>query len=145
MKPLQGIRVLDLGSFITAPHAAMLLAEMGADVVKVERPGTGDPFRWYLDGLSSPIFQAHNRNKRSIALDYVRPQGREVLDALVKGADVVVLNMRPGVERRLGLDPRRLHIVNPRLVYCSITGFGPDGPYAARPAYDTVRLGRAHV
>lgn len=150
MKPLQGIRVLDLGSFITAPHAAMLLAEMGADVVKVERPGTGDPFRWYLDGLSSPIFQAHNRNKRSIALDYVRPQGREVLDALVKGADVVVLNMRPGVERRLGLDPRRLHIVNPRLVYCSITGFGPDGPYAARPAYDTVGLamsgylGRVH-
>ncbi len=138
MKILAGIRVIDLGTFITAPHAAMLLGEMGADVIKIERPGAGDPFRWFNDGLSSPIFQAHNRNKRSVTIDYTKPAGLELLYEIVRAADVVFLNMRPGVEAQLCLSAKQLHAVNPKLVYCAITGFGPDGPYAKRPAYDTV-------
>ena len=138
MKILSDTRVLDLGSFITAPHAAMLLAELGADVIKVERPGSGDPFRWFNEGLSSIAFQTHNRNKRSLALDFTKPQGLELLYALVKTADVLLINVRPGVEQKLRIGPADLHAVNPRLIYCSITGFGADGPYAKRPAYDTV-------
>jgi crotonobetainyl-CoA:carnitine CoA-transferase CaiB-like acyl-CoA transferase len=140
MKILADYKILDLGSFITAPHASMLMGELGADVIKVERPGTGDPFRWHNDGLSSPIFQAHNRNKRSIALDFTEPEGLEVLDRLVAWADVVVINVRPGVDVKLKIDEERLRRINPRLVYCSITGFGSSGPYAKRPAYDTVGM-----
>ncbi|WP_296557139.1 CaiB/BaiF CoA-transferase family protein [Pigmentiphaga sp.] len=138
MKVLQGVRVLDLGNFITAPLAGMSLAELGADVVKVERPGVGDPFRAFKGGLYSPQFQAHNRNKRSLALDYTRSEGRAVLDKLIERADVLLLNMRPGVEERLGLGAERLRRLNPRLVHCAITGFGASGPYAGRPAYDNV-------
>jgi crotonobetainyl-CoA:carnitine CoA-transferase CaiB-like acyl-CoA transferase len=135
---LSGIRVIELGSFITAPYAAMLLADMGADVVKVERPASPDPFRAFEDGLYSPHFEAHNRNKRSLALDFVNPEGREILHRLIEAADVVLLNMRPGVAAKLGLDHQKLGRLNPRLIHCSITGFGPDGPYAARPAFDNV-------
>lgn len=135
---LEGIRVLDLGSFITAPYAAMLLGELGADVVKVEKPGGGDPFRSFKGGDYSPHFQAHNRNKRSITLDYAKPAGRDTLDALIAGADVLLLNVRPGVEEKMGVGPKRLQALNPRLVYCSITGFGSSGPYVERPAYDNV-------
>lgn len=138
MKLLQDIRVLDLGMFITGPYAAMLLAELGADVVKVERPGNGDPFRAFRDGLYSPQFQAHNRNKRSVALDYTRPDGLEALKSLVRTADVLVINNRPGVAEKLGIGYPTLHEVNPRLIYCAITGFGADGPYADRPAFDNV-------
>jgi crotonobetainyl-CoA:carnitine CoA-transferase CaiB-like acyl-CoA transferase len=138
MKVLEGIRVLDLGSFITAPYAAMLLGELGADVIKVEMPAGGDPFRSFKGGDYSPHFQAHNRNKRSVALDYRKPAGRDALDALIKRADVLLLNVRPGVEERMGLAPARLKELNPRLVYCSITGFGASGPYVERPAYDNV-------
>lgn len=137
MKVLAGIRVLDLGNFITAPLAAMMLGELGAEVVKVERPG-GDPFRAFKGGHYSPQFQAHNRNKRSLLLDYAQPAGRAVLDRLVDGADVLVMNMRPGVEEKLGLGAARLMGINPRLIYCAITGFGATGPYAHRPAYDNV-------
>ena len=135
---LAGIRVLDLGNFITAPYAAMLLAEMGADVIKVERPDGGDPFRAFNGGLYSSHFQAHNRNKRSIALDYTAPAGREVLATLVQQADVLLLNVRPGVAEKLGLDHARCRALHPGLVYCSITGYGADGPYAERAAYDNV-------
>jgi crotonobetainyl-CoA:carnitine CoA-transferase CaiB-like acyl-CoA transferase len=138
MRMLKGVRVLDLGGFITAPYAAMLLAELGADVIKVERPDGGDPFRAFKSGLYSAQFQAHNRNKRSIALDYAKPAGREVLVALVKTADTIVMNNRPGVAEKLGIGYAALAGVNPRLVYCSITGFGEDGPYANRPAFDNV-------
>jgi len=138
MKVLDGTRVLDLGRFITAPYAAMLLAELGADVVKVERPGAGDPFRAFKGGLYAPHFRAFNRNKRSLALDYAKPAGREVLERLVKDADVVLVNVRPGAEEKADIGPARLQALNPRLVYCSITGFGASGPYASRPAYDTV-------
>ena len=138
MKMLAGIRVLDLGQFITAPFAAMLLAEMGADVVKVERPGAGDPFRSFNGGGYSPHFQAHNRNKRSLALDITRPEGLAAFKRLVKVSDVVIMNSRPGVAEKLGIGWEALSATNPRLVYCAITGFGPDGPYADRPAFDHV-------
>lgn len=133
---LSGLNVLDFGNFITAPYAAMLLAEMGADVIKVERPGAGDPFRAFNGSLYSPHFQSHNRNKRSIALDYTAPGAAAALDALLGRADVLLLNVRPSVEERLGLGYDRLRSLNPRLVYCSITGFGSSGPYAERAAYD---------
>lgn len=135
---LDGVRVLDLGSFITAPYAAMLLAEMGADVVKVERPGSGDPFRAFNGGLYSSHFQAHNRNKRSITLDYTKPQAQGAMNALLGSADVVLLNVRPGVEERLGLGYAQLNARYPGLVYAAITGYGATGPYAERPAYDNV-------
>jgi len=135
---LAGVRILDLGSFITAPYAAMLLAELGADVIKVERPESGDPFRAFNEGLYSSHFQAHNRNKRSVGLDFTNPSGRTALDALVASADVVLINVRPGVEEKLGIGAERLQGLNPRLIYCSITGYGATGPYATRPAYDTV-------
>ena len=135
---LSGFRVLDLGSFITAPYAAMLLGELGADVVKIEKPGSGDPFRAFGSGLYSSHFQAHNRNKRSVALDFTTPAGRAALDALVATADVLLINVRPGVEERIGVGAARMQALNPRLVYCAITGYGADGPYAERPAYDNV-------
>ena len=138
MTMLQGIRVLDLGSFITAPYAAMQLAEMGAEVIKVERPKGGDPFRSFAGGLYSPQFQAHNRGKRSLALDYAKPEGRAVLLQLVEQSDVLIINLRPGAAERLGIGAKEMLALNPRLVYCSITGFGTDGPYRDRPAYDTV-------
>ncbi len=138
MRVLEGTRVLDLGTFITAPYAAMLLAELGADVIKIERPGQGDPFRLFTGGLYSPHFQAHNRHKRSITLDFTKPAGHTLLMELVKSADVLMINCRPGVEKKLGIAPQRLQALNPRLIYCAVTGFGADGPYSARPAYDNV-------
>jgi crotonobetainyl-CoA:carnitine CoA-transferase CaiB-like acyl-CoA transferase len=138
MKMLAGFTVLDLGTFITAPYAAMLLAELGADVIKIERPEGGDPFRWFSGGLSSPHFQAHNRHKRSVALDITTARGRELLHDLIKKSDALVINVRPGVEARLGVDEATLRALNPRLVFCFITGFGADGPYAGRAAYDNV-------
>jgi len=127
MKLLRGFTVLDLGTFITAPYAAMLLAELGADVIKVERPEGGDPFRWFAGGLSSPHFQAHNRHKRSVALDYTTPDGLKLLHLLIEHADALVINVRPGVEQRLGIDEGTLRRLNPKLVFCFITGFGADG------------------
>ncbi len=138
MKVLDGIRVLDLGGFITGPFAALLLAELGADVIKVEWPGRGDKFRATGSGLYSSQFQAHNRDKRSITLDYAKPAGREVLHALIRVSDVLIINSRPGVMEKLGATYNDLKAINPRLVYCAITGFGADGPYADRPAFDNV-------
>ena len=135
---MSGIRVLDFGNFITAPYAAMLLADLGADVVKIERPGLGDPFRAFNGGLYSSHFQAHNRNKRSVALEHSAPGASQALAALVRRADVVLLNVRPGVEEKIGLGYNSLRGLNPRLVYCSITGYGASGPYAERAAYDNV-------
>lgn len=140
MRMLSGFNVLDLGTFITAPYAAMLLAELGADVVKVERPEGGDPFRWFSGGASSPHFRAHNRHKRSLALDITKPRGQAVLHKLIARADALVINVRPDVEQRLGVDEATLRAINPRLVFCYITGFGPDGPNAKRAAYDNVGM-----
>jgi len=138
MRLLQGVRVLEVGGFITGPLASMILAEYGADVIKVERPDGGDPFRSHGSGGYSPAFQAHNRNKRSIAVDYARPDGLKVLHALAKTADVFVNNNRAGVAEKMGFGHAQLRGTNPRLIYCAITGFGPDGPYAERPAFDNV-------
>ena len=135
---LSGVRVVEQGTFITGPACGMLLGDLGADVVKVEQPGTGDPFRSFKGGLYSPHYQTYNRNKRSITLDSKDAADREVLDALVADADVYIQNFRPGVADKLGVGEARLRALNPRLVYCSISGFGATGPAAARPAYDTV-------
>jgi crotonobetainyl-CoA:carnitine CoA-transferase CaiB-like acyl-CoA transferase len=138
IKPLAGITVVEQGTFITGPAAGMLLGDLGADVIKVEVPGTGDPFRAFKGGLYSPHYQTYNRNKRSITLDTKDAADREVLDALVQDADVYIQNFRPGVAEKLGVGAARLRALNPRLVYCSISGYGPTGPAAGRPAYDTV-------
>ena len=135
---LSGVRVVEQGTFITGPACGMLLGDLGADVVKVEQPGTGDPFRSFKGGLYSPHYQTYNRNKRSITLDPKDAADREVLDRLVADADVYIQNFRPGVAAKLGVGEARLRALNPRLVYCSISGFGATGPAAARPAYDTV-------
>lgn len=135
---LNGIRVLELGNFISGPYAGQLLAELGADVIKIERPDGGDPFRGFVAGKLSPQFCAYNRGKRSVTVNINTEPGREILLKLVEGADVLLENYRPGVLERLGLAWDVLRERNPRLIYCSISGFGPDGPYADRPAYDTV-------
>ncbi len=135
---LQGLRVVEHGTFITGPAAAMLLADLGADVAKVELPGSGDPFRAFKGGLYSPHFQTYNRNKRSVALDTRQPDDREAFDRLVKGADVYIQNFRPGFADTLHAGEARLRALNPRLIYCAISGWGRDGPAAMRPAYDTV-------
>jgi crotonobetainyl-CoA:carnitine CoA-transferase CaiB-like acyl-CoA transferase len=134
---LSGVRVVELGSFITAPLAAMMLGDLGADVIKVERP-EGDPFRSARGGKYAATFLAFNRNKRSVVLDTGTPDGRDQLARLVAGADVLIDNFRPGVLERIGLEPAALAERHPRLVHCSVTGFGADGPYAARPAFDHV-------
>ena len=135
---LQGVRVLEQGTFITGPACAMMLADLGADVIKIEQPGTGDPFRAFKGGLYSPHFQTYNRNKRSITLNTKQPADRDKLYELVKTADVYIQNFRPGVAEDLGVGAEQLRAINPRLIYCSISGFGPTGPAASRPSYDTV-------
>jgi crotonobetainyl-CoA:carnitine CoA-transferase CaiB-like acyl-CoA transferase len=135
---LKNIKLVELGTYITGPAASMHLADLGADVVKVERPGSGDPFRAFKGGLYSPHYQTYNRNKRSIALDTTRPEDRAVLHELVAGADVFVQNFRPGVAEKLGAGEAELRGINPRLIYCAISGFGRSGPARDRPAYDTV-------
>ena len=134
---LRGVRIVEQGTFITGPCAGMMLADLGAVVIKVESPD-GDPYRAYQNGNYSPHFQAYNRNKRGIACDLKLPADRALFDQLVAGADVYIQNFRPGTADRLGAGWRRLHGLNPRLVYCSISGFGGDGPYVERPSYDSV-------
>ncbi|RXZ46169.1 CaiB/BaiF CoA transferase family protein [Agromyces binzhouensis] len=136
--PLAGIRVIELGQYISGPYAAKLLADLGADVVKVESPD-GDPMRrWEGRGAMSPQFAAYNRGKRAASLDLKSDEGLAALRELAGEADVLIENFRPGVADRLGFGPDALRELNPSIITCSITGFGPDGPYAARPAYDTV-------
>jgi alpha-methylacyl-CoA racemase len=136
--PLTGIRVLDLTRLLPGAFCTMLLADMGADVVKVEEPERGDYMRWtppLRDG-QSVLFNALNRNKRSITLNLKSEAGRDLLLRLADGADVLVEGNRPGVMRRLGLGWDVLHERNPRLVVCSITGYGQDGPFASRAGHD---------
>jgi crotonobetainyl-CoA:carnitine CoA-transferase CaiB-like acyl-CoA transferase len=135
---LNGIRVIECGTFITAPMTAMILADLGAEVIKVERPGTGDPFRGFEGKLYSPQFIAFNRNKKSMSVDMSKPDGQRIVKDLVAKCDVLLENFRPGTMDKLGLGGSQLSQLNPRLIYCSITGFGSDGPYRDRPAFDTV-------
>ncbi len=134
---LRGIRIVEQGTFITGPCAGMMLADLGTDVIKVESPG-GDPYRAYQGGLYSPHFQAYNRNKRSVVCDLKQPADRELFERLIRDADVYIQNFRPGTAEKLGAGPARLRELNPKLVYCSISGFGASGPYVERPSYDSV-------
>ncbi|HEU5134479.1 MAG TPA: CoA transferase [Steroidobacteraceae bacterium] len=134
---LRGIKVVEQGTFITGPCAGMMLADLGADVIKIESPG-GDPYRAYQGGLYSPHFQAYNRNKRSVCCDLKQPGDRELFERLIADADVYIQNFRPGTAEKLGAGPARLRGLNPKLVYCSISGFGASGPYVERPSYDSV-------
>jgi len=148
--PLDGVRVLDLSRILAAPFATQLLGDLGADVIKVERPGTGDDARQYgppfLDnpsgdepgGAESGFYLSTNRNKRSITIDHSSPAGAGLISELAAVSDVLVENYRRGVLDKYGLGYEAMSAVNPRLVYCSVTGFGQDGPYADRAGYDGV-------
>ena len=139
---LDGIRVLDLSRVIAGPYCAMMLADLGADVVKVERPGRGDDMRYLgggKDGMSLG-FATINRNKRAIAVDLQHPEGLKIIRELARRADVVLENFVPGVAERLGLGYAALSATNPAVVYASVSGYGQDGPYARRPGYNTIAM-----
>ncbi|HTV30957.1 MAG TPA: CoA transferase [Xanthobacteraceae bacterium] len=141
---LEGIRVIELGTVITAPLTGMMLGDLGADVIKVERP-EGDPFRRSHGDDYGPTFVAYNRDKRSIVLDLTIERDRKTLLDLIDGCDVLLDNFRPTVLGKLGLAPEVLRERNPRLIQCSITGFGATGPYSDRPAFDAVGLALSGV
>lgn len=138
LKALDQIRIVEQGTFITGPCAGMMLADLGADVIKIESAGNGDPYRSFKTGFYSAHFQAYNRNKRAIGMDLKSEKDREVFYQLIAQADVYIQNFRPGAAARIGADYETLSKINPKLIYCSISGFGPDGPYAQRPVYDSV-------
>jgi crotonobetainyl-CoA:carnitine CoA-transferase CaiB-like acyl-CoA transferase len=143
---LDGIRVIDMSRVFAAPVGAQILGDLGADVIKVERPGTGDDGRGYgtawvkgkdgIDTRQSSFFTVSNRNKRSITVNHAKPAGQEIIRALVKDADVLIENFKVGDLKRYSLDYDSLKAINPRLIYCSVTGFGQTGPMAALPGYD---------
>ena len=148
---LDGIRVVDLTQVMAGPFCTMLLGDMGADVIKVEPPGTGDLSRSMggdrlkLEGGDHAPFFALNRNKRSMTLDLKRDEDRGVFMSLARTADVLVENFRPGVTRRLGVDYESIAPQNPRLIYASISGFGQSGPYADRPGFDLIAQGMSGI
>jgi len=135
---LAGIRVVELANYVSGPYAGMLLGDLGAEVIKVEAPNGGDPFRGWGRVEYSPTFGSVNRNKKSVVLDLKSARGVAAARALIRTADVLIENFRIGTLERLGLGYDEAARDNPRLVWCSITGFGSSGPYAARPGYDTV-------
>ena len=148
--PLDGITVIDLSRALAGPHAGMMLGDMGARVIKVETPGTGDdtrgwgpPFVGPEDEPISTYFLSCNRNKESVTLDLKSDDGRDTLTRLVRHGDVLIENFRPGVLDRLGFSVERLHEINPRLVVLSISGFGHDGPQGGRAGYDQIAQGEA--
>lgn len=135
---LQGIRVIELASYLTGPYASMLLADLGAEVIKVEENFSGDPFRgWEEKGYSS-TFCSVNRNKKSVTLNLKTGEAREIFRKLAERADVLIENFRPGVIHDLGLGYEAVRQYNPRIIYCSISGFGQEGPYQDWPGYDTI-------
>jgi formyl-CoA transferase len=148
MKALEGIRVIDFTQAMAAPFATMNLADMGADVIKIEPPGTGEPTR-ELSAVTqnghSATFMTMNRDKRGLTVDLKRPEGVAVVKRLARTADVFVQNYRPGVAERLGLGWEALSAVNPRLIYCSVSGFGATGPYASRGGYDLIAQGMSGI
>ncbi len=143
---LDGIRVIDMSRVFAAPVGAQILGDLGADVIKIERPGVGDDGRGYgtawvkgkdgLDTRQSSFFTVSNRNKRSITVNHSRPEGQEIIRGLVETSDVLIENYKVGDLARFGLDYESLKAINPRLIYCSVTGFGQTGPMAALPGYD---------
>ena len=144
MKPLEGIRVLDLTRALAGPFCTLMLGDYGADVIKIEIPGAGDDTRHWgppFVGEESAYFLSINRNKRSLTLNFKDPEGIKIFLQLAKDADVIVENFTPGVMTRFGLDYETVKGVNPKIVYCSISGFGQTGPYQSRPAYDQIMQG----
>jgi len=148
VKALHGLRVIDLTQAMAAPFCSMNLADMGADVIKVEPPGEGESMRQLgraQQNGHSGTFMTMNRNKRSLAVDLKQPEGVELVRRLAASADVFVQNYRPGAAKRLGVDYESLRARNPRLVYCAISGFGETGPYAPRGGYDLIAQGMSGV
>jgi crotonobetainyl-CoA:carnitine CoA-transferase CaiB-like acyl-CoA transferase len=153
MKPLSGIKVIELARILAGPWAGQVLADLGADVIKVERPGTGDdtrqwgpPFVTYENGSKdAAYFHACNRGKRSVCIDFEKAEGRDILLKLLAGADVLIENFKVGGLAKHGLDYESVKALNPRLIYCSITGFGQTGPYASRPGYDFMIQGMGGI
>lgn len=138
--PLQGVRVLDLSRVLSGPFCTMILADLGAEVIKIEEPGSGDQTRTippYVNG-ESHYYLAINRNKQSVVIDLKKPRAREIMDRLVTKSDVLVENFRPGVMERLGLGYERLRALKPDLIICSISGFGQAGPLRDKPSFDLV-------
>ncbi|MFT4130501.1 CaiB/BaiF CoA transferase family protein [Labrys sp. (in: a-proteobacteria)] len=153
-KPLHGVRVLELARILAGPWAGQLLADLGAEVIKVERPGQGDdtrtwgpPFITTEDGenLGAAYFHSCNRGKRSVALNFETAEGADQVRALVREADVVLENFKVGGLKKYGLDHESLKAINPRVVTCSVTGFGQDGPYSARAGYDFMIQGMGGI
>jgi crotonobetainyl-CoA:carnitine CoA-transferase CaiB-like acyl-CoA transferase len=145
--PLSGVRVIDMTRVLAGPFCTMSLGDMGAEVIKVEEPGKGDDTRgWppFVHGEAT-YFLSVNRNKKSLTLDLKAPDGQEILRRLLAAADVVVENFRPGTMERLGFGYEVLRRANPRLIYCSISGFGESGPEAHRPGYDLIVQGESGV
>ena len=144
MKALEGIRVLDLTRALAGPFCTLMLGDNGADVIKIEIPGTGDDTRhWgppFIESESA-YYLSINRNKRSLTLNLRDPEAKEIFLKLARTADVVVENFTPGVMGRFGLDYDAVQVINPGIIYCSISGFGQDGPYRERPAYDQIMQG----
>lgn len=139
--PLSGIRVIDLSRILSGPYCTMLLGDWGADIIKIERPGTGDDTRLWgppFQAGESTYFMSINRNKRSVIIDLQRPEGQALVREMVKQSDVVIENFRPGTAERLGVGYEQLAAINPKIVYCSISGFGQTGPYRERPGYDAI-------
>ena len=135
---LDGIRILEFASYVSGPFAGMLLSDLGAEVVKIESPDGGDPFRNWGKQDYNGTFGSMNRNKKSVTLDLKTKEGQAAARKLALSADVVIENFRAGAMERLGLGYEDLAVDNPKLIYCSITGFGSEGPYRSRPGYDTV-------
>ena len=136
--PLQGVRVLDFSTLLPGPYATQLLADMGADVLRVEAPSRPDLLK-LMPPMAGKVSAAHatiNRNKRSLALDLKKPEAKEIIERLLADYDVVVEQFRPGVMARLGLDFESLKAIKPSLIYCSITGYGQTGPYKDRAGHD---------
>ena len=150
--PLKGLRVLELARILAGPWAGQIFADLGADVIKVESADGDDTRKWGPPFLVSKsgvkeaaYFHSCNRGKRSIAVDFAQRKGQEAIRELAKDADVVIENFKLGGLKKYGLDYNSLAAVNPQLVYCSITGFGQDGPYASRPGYDFIIQGMSGI
>jgi crotonobetainyl-CoA:carnitine CoA-transferase CaiB-like acyl-CoA transferase len=145
---LADVRVVDLSRILAAPLASQLLGDLGADVIKIERPGTGDDARSYgppflqsgngEESREAGFYLSCNRNKRSVTVDHSTSEGADIVRRLAASSDVFIENFRPGVLKKYGLDQQSLRELNPRLIYCSVTGFGQDGPFASRPGYDGI-------
>jgi formyl-CoA transferase len=140
---LAGIKIIEAASYVTGPFAAQLLADLGAEVIKVEEPKRGDPFRGWGERNYAATFCSLNRNKKSITVDFRTDDGRDLLLKLLSGADVFIQNFRPGVLDKRGLGFADVQKLNAQLVYCSISGFGPKGPYRDMPGYDTIGQARS--